>query len=283
MGWEETAVASLADEEGVEPDDMEWDKHGWFRNAIEVEYGRMEWMAFKDDSAAERACEEYIQDMIDTEGISLFNKDFVMQFLFVSDTDKRIIAQEDADSYMDGWSDEEIEDHLKYDREVDSSSLDDLNEKIEALEEKDTELEEEYDSLDEELADLDEDLDEDKFRSEMKRIQDRQTAIDAEREKVEDERFKLDSDDREAVMQELLEEMKVNYAEEVESRIEDDLLDWLSDLGYDLSDDLPSFVQVDEKKLIEDAIRVDGVAHFLSSYDGNELDLDGGAVAYRTN
>lgn len=282
MGWEDKAIASLADEESIEADDIEWeDARGW-RNSITAEYGRMEWWVFKDDSAAEIACEEYIQDMIDSEGIATFNKDFVQQYLFVSDTDKRIIGQEDADSYFDGQSDEEIADMLPH-SSVDGGPLDDLEEKIEQKVEEDSTLEEEYDELDEELADLDEDLDDAKFKSEMARIKDRQDAIDKEREKLEDERFELDSDEREKVMESIVEDLKIEHAENVEEQIDNDLLEWLSDLGYDLSDDLPPFVQVDEKKLIEAAIRTDGVAHFLAGYDGNEMDLDGGAVAYRTN
>lgn len=35
--------------------------------------------------------------------------------------------------------------------------------------------------------------------------------------------------------------------------------------------------------LVEDAIRADGRGHFLSDYDGNEVDLGGGLFAYRWN
>jgi hypothetical protein len=33
----------------------------------------------------------------------------------------------------------------------------------------------------------------------------------------------------------------------------------------------------------EEAVRVDGIAHFISSYDGNTIYLPNGVVAYRLN
>jgi hypothetical protein len=40
---------------------------------------------------------------------------------------------------------------------------------------------------------------------------------------------------------------------------------------------------IDIDKASEDAVDTDGVAHFLSSYDGEQIDLSNGHVAYRTN
>lgn len=39
----------------------------------------------------------------------------------------------------------------------------------------------------------------------------------------------------------------------------------------------------DMEHLIDDAIRSDGRGHFLASYDGNEIELEGGLFAYRVN
>ena len=45
----------------------------------------------------------------------------------------------------------------------------------------------------------------------------------------------------------------------------------------------------DENNLIdidsasEEAVGIDGIAHFISYYDGKQIDLDNGVVAYRIN
>ena len=280
--WEEKAVASLAEFEGPDdPEDFDWTTGRHWRNYILVEYGHMEWSVFKNFDAAERAAEEYIQDMLDTEGIGMFKKEFVQNFLYVSDTDKRIIGQEEAESYWDMPDEEEV---IEYHPELDMKAWNKIVERIEELEGRDQELEEEDWDLDQEFDAIDTDsLSMEEVKAEIKRIRDLQAEIAKKREKVEKERFKLDTEDKEKAFEDLLEALKSNHAERVEQEIEDDLLGWLEELGYELSGDLPSFVQVDEKKLIADAIRVDGVAHFLSHYDGEQMELAGDAVAYRTN
>ncbi len=40
---------------------------------------------------------------------------------------------------------------------------------------------------------------------------------------------------------------------------------------------------IDIESASESAVDTDGVAHFLSSYDGEQIDLSNGHVAYRTN
>ena len=42
-----------------------------------------------------------------------------------------------------------------------------------------------------------------------------------------------------------------------------------------LNNDLSYFIQ--------DAVNADGAGHFLSGYDGNEIELEGNYFAYRTN
>lgn len=44
-----------------------------------------------------------------------------------------------------------------------------------------------------------------------------------------------------------------------------------------------SFIRIDEEAAAKDAVNIDGVAHFLASYDGEEIELPSGAVAYRVN
>jgi hypothetical protein len=59
---------------------------------------------------------------------------------------------------------------------------------------------------------------------------------------------------------------------------------YISNFGQD---DFRNFIidnnLIDISGASEDAIDTDGVAHFLSSYDGEEIELDNDVVAYRTN
>lgn len=40
---------------------------------------------------------------------------------------------------------------------------------------------------------------------------------------------------------------------------------------------------VDMEKIVEECIRLDGIAHFIAMYDGKEIDLGNGLYAYRVN
>ena len=55
-------------------------------------------------------------------------------------------------------------------------------------------------------------------------------------------------------------------------RDEKEMADWLEDNGY-----------IDWDEVKRQCIRNDGIAHFIASYDGNEIELEGDLYAYRTN
>lgn len=64
--------------------------------------------------------------------------------------------------------------------------------------------------------------------------------------------------------------------------IKRDLIDFLKGLGYkgkSLFNQLKPHLDIDEAA--EDSIKEDGVAHFLGRYDGKQIDLPSGAVAYK--
>ena len=92
----------------------------------------------------------------------------------------------------------------------------------------------------------------------------------------------------------LVEDMEDNEAKEKArekeyERIKEDLKDpiqyFVDDHGMYSREDLlkQSFIRIDIEKASEDAIRTDGVAHFLDVYDSSEVELPSGAVAYGTN
>jgi phage pi2 protein 07 len=97
-----------------------------------------------------------------------------------------------------------------------------------------------------------------------------------------------------------IEEAESDDAEEIaEDRIDDFVSALTSDQisvgngGYDYYED--NFGKEEAMRLVmqnnlididsasEEAVRIDGTAHFISTYDGNQIDLDNEAVAYRIN
>lgn len=98
----------------------------------------------------------------------------------------------------------------------------------------------------------------------------------------DDEGNLLDVDD--------IDESKINLAVEdaVEKKTEEDLKDPIEYLKeiYGDEDGIKKAMEIggiDTKEASENAVRTDGVAHFFSSYDGNQVELSDGSVMYRLN
>jgi hypothetical protein len=87
---------------------------------------------------------------------------------------------------------------------------------------------------------------------------------------------------KEALIDDAVERVAEKVSENTAYELENNLMEWLKDLGYDMGK-LPGFVSIDSAAAAQDAVDTDGVAHFLDSYDGYETELRGGAVAYGTN
>lgn len=72
----------------------------------------------------------------------------------------------------------------------------------------------------------------------------------------------------------------------VEYKVKNDsAYNWFNDMfsGSDLAKFFEDNHLIDYDKIAEEAIEWDGIAHFIASYDGDELELDGDLYAYRTN
>lgn len=107
-----------------------------------------EWTIYKDWDSARYAAEERIKEDLN-ENPEYFNTDFIKNYLMIYDTDKRIIASEESDHWVDSTNDkdlleevnmlseyEEIEeqiDDLEGEDEPDEEKLEELNSQLEKI------------------------------------------------------------------------------------------------------------------------------------------------------
>lgn len=260
MTWIETAIKELAEEqnleleEGKDLDDyiLSYDPYGDGKN---VDIDGEEWTIYKNDSDAHEGAVEYVTETL-THEPELFVQEWLQNYLTMSDTDRRITAQEAADSYAYDLGDDE--------RTIEEGG-------------KETEWEEltdESDEADSRIMDIeDELLDADDDQEE--KLVDEKADLEARMKAIEKEKDEL----LEAAKEAIAEEMYDDHYERLS-----DPLEYFSEYGWEAKDLLErNIVSIDIDEAAEAAVSEDGVAHFISTYDGNEVDLPSGAVAFRTN
>lgn len=104
---------------------------------------------------------------------------------------------------------------------------------------------------------------------------------------LEDEDFEVDEDGEilyDTLKDEVnLEDKKEEYAQYLADT--NDPMSWLHEIYSDseLGQVLVDNNLIDMDAVIEECIRLDGIAHFLAYYDGKEHDLGNGLYAYQTN
>lgn len=253
--WVETALAELAEEEGLESDDLLSRGKTPFGYGVNVEgsrgdSGESEWMLFEDYDDAEREAIAYVKDMLEDDP-GMFNQSFIEQYLSVTDTDARLIGNDMADSYVDD---------LDEDRVLDEANMDDAWQ----------ELEDEKDEIEYGDARDAEDADDAALDRRVKEIEKEQETIvdearDALREEISDRYEKMVKRD------------PAEFIEEVYGYRS------IGDYTRDTGGDMPSWLYLDVDKAADAAVSTDGVAHFLDSYDGDATELPSGAVAFGTN
>lgn len=83
---------------------------------------------------------------------------------------------------------------------------------------------------------------------------------------------------------EIEEDDRDDYWDKQYNRIVEDPAGYLEGIyGRELGEHLVEYNALDIDAMARECVNVDGVAHFLASYDGNEIDLPSGAVAFRVN
>lgn len=229
--------------------------------------------AVGEDGDAENAALESAQNAID-EGV--VNENFLSDYITMSDTDRRLYAQEEADSREGDMDDDEIIKQAGIQNEIDE-----IDEKESEHQERIFEIESEVDELEIELAGLDEEEDSERIEE-----------INREIQHLESQKEGLEVIDYDEMKQDLIDEAREKVREEIYDETYDELEDpvdyFVHTHGFYTLQELikngPVFV--DEKQVAEDMVSQDGRGHFLSHYDGDENDQEYDGITYyiyRTN
>ncbi|MDD5454006.1 MAG: hypothetical protein PHW62_00700 [Candidatus Ratteibacteria bacterium] len=197
--------------------------------------GEREWIVFKDEDDAREAAKAKVKEDLENEP-EVFTQSWLQNFITVYDTDKRIIAGEEADSQIEGMDDEELV--------------------------KEAGLDEEWNDLEVKKNEL--------FESESEDVEG----------KLEGLRTKQDD-----LIEKAKDSLRSSKSDQIQDALEDPVEYFVEQQGIYSREDLmkQSFIRIDIEKAAEDAIDTDGVSHFLDNYDGAELELPSGAIAYGTN
>lgn len=213
------------------------------------------------ESEAESAAEDAAQAMVD-EGI--MGESFVSNYITMSDTDRHLWAQEEADNRVDDMSDDDIIEEKDLEDEI--TTIDDEesenNDRI-------SELESEVEELEDELREFEED--EELERQEE--ITNELLILNSQISELEG----IDYDGKkESIIESAREEIKEEYYDSVYSELEDPVDYFVHTHGfYTLTELIKNGpIIIDEKKLIEDLISEDGRGSLLAGYDGDENSQD---------
>ena len=222
-----------------------------------------EFIVFKDNDAADYGAEMYVKQMLEDEP-GIFNQDWLSQHVKMTPTDIRIIASEQGDSYTEDIGDERAIEEAGFDEDDYGPTFVKAAKKFRDAE----------DALTEYQADTPENqFSEDVEQKLIEKMNDlEETYNEVEKNEISD------------LAERAREEISDRIASDLRETLESDPLSYFVDeLGYDRDAAISQFMHIDLAAAIEDALDQDGRAHFLSSYDGDEMDLDGGFVAFRIN
>lgn len=206
-----------------------------FGYGYSVEIGNQEYYVFANHDDAENEAQAYVKDMLKSEP-ELFNQEFIRRYITMSDTDRRLYAQDDADSYVGDIREDNDGERL-----------------IEEASEVDSKIEEEWEDLQEKYNN--EEIDQDEY-----------------------------DDSKEKLLDKAEEALSESIYERVYESLEDPYEYFVEEQGiYSPEDFFKQFGNyIDVEEATVDAVSEDGVAHFLSSYDGNENEI-GDLYVYRIN
>lgn len=268
--WQEKAVAAIAKYLKTEVEDLKVTDID--SDSFKVESGNEEYLVFRDSDASEKEALSQVTRMLEDEP-DLFNQDWLQSFVKVSDTDIRILAGEQADSYVDDIDDDRALEEAKM-----KSDYQELSDEVDELESEDSDLDNEDSALRKQLSGNADASEKDDIKTRLDEIKtERKTLAD----KVKELKKKM-----ELMIDDAREKLRADIIKTWEDGLENDPVGFLvDDQGlYSREDALKqSFISIDVDAAAESAVSTDGVAHFLATYSGDEIELDDDVVAYRTN
>ena len=204
-----------------------------------------EFFIFENEDRAEIFAEDRVREDLENEP-ELFLQSWLEQFMSMTDTDRRLIAQEESDNFVDEVLDDE--------------------EHIENSDYKD-----EYDEIQEEIEVYENRFEEGLSNKNEQKLQDK---IDALEEKKGE------------LIEKAKEEAREEKYDEIYDALEDPVNYFVDAQGIYTKEDLfkQSFISIDVDEATEDAVRTDGWQHFVATYDGDSIDVpDTDLVLARTN
>lgn len=219
MPWQVRAVMSITDDE--DPDNYEFDGNN------EVEHDGTTYRIFESYDDLEATAEDgsIVDDICS-------DSDPDPEYIYITDTDRRILAGEEADSRVDNMDDDEI---------ISEMDLEDTLEEFESYNEKKEKLKE----LEQEFHDAE-------TEEESERIQSQIEELESE---IEDMGV---SGTREEIIESAKEELRSTYYDQIYDELEDPVQYFVIDHGYyaDLSELIENGpVQYDCDRFKEDYIR----------------------------
>lgn len=193
--WAEKVRQELADELDMDIDDVEIVRIE--KNKVSIEgsgasNGESEWDVYKNEKDAYDDAVEQNSDMFESDPAVLEGAKWLKQFVYVSPTDIRIIASEEADNYVNDIKEEDDGERVCEEANM-SRQYEKLKEKIEELED----------------LDLDGNLDKKGEKKLAKLQKDLEKLIDKAGDKVHDD-----------------------YYDDLKKRLEKDPMEWAEELGY---------------------------------------------------
>ena len=228
------------------------------------------WIIFKSEEEAESQAVDYVESMLEDEPEN-FKQDWLEGFIYMTDADRRSIADEDATDYAYEQLDE--------DEAMKESGLD---EKFDELQEDIDSLESEIEGLEEEKSELESTMDDegDENGELVDKISDIEIDISAKSNET-----RVLEEQQEALPDEAREKVQEDKYDEIYDELDDPVQYFVEDHATYTMETLmdASFISIDEREAAKDAVDTDGVAHFLAGHDGNEVELDNEMVMYRAS